>query len=348
MNNLLLILLISFGNIINCAQMSDQKALNILNCKEVMNLQAYEGSIDLAWSPDGTKLASICYDEEMLQIWDIKSGEKIIEKNYDLDIFLETYSHHDGRLLSWSTDSKKLIFYYCKNLIVWDIEYEYKLETHNFEDASLISLSPDFTKIASAQEGTVTIWNAYTMEKLNTFSNDINESNPPIYALSWSADSSSIVAGLGKFFGSMKVWNINTGICKLEIGGNAFYKSALDWSKQRKQIAATNDYKFLKIFDIKEDSEIDIISDHTKTVNCLKWSPNSKFIATGSVDKTVRIFNMQALLNREDFKRRCNSSELIILNSHKEQIESLAWSPNNKKLASVSCDGNIKIWKICK
>ncbi|OCQ99801.1 hypothetical protein BCD64_01570 [Nostoc sp. MBR 210] len=84
------------------------------------------------------------------------------------------------------------------------------------------------------------------------------------------------------------------------------------------------------VYQIKERNRL---IKHEAAVQTIAFSPNGQIIASGSVDKTIRLWNL-------------HGQELKILEGHKDTITSLAFSPDGKTLASASEDGTIKIWNL--
>ena len=73
---------------------------------------------------------------------------------------------------------------------------------------------------------------------------------------------------------------------------------------------------------------------HTGIVDALAFSPDGKLLASGSADKTVKLWNPQ------------DGKEIKSLPGHKESVYSVAFSPNGQLLASGSNDTTIKIWDV--
>ena len=63
-------------------------------------------------------------------------------------------------------------------------------------------------------------------------------------------------------------------------------------------------------------------------------SNNSKYIASGSVDGSVHIFNV-------------SQSKLIhTIEAHTQTVRSVEFSPNSKLLLTASNDGNVKLFDV--
>lgn len=74
-----------------------------------------------------------------------------------------------------------------------------------------------------------------------------------------------------------------------------------------------------------------------RSIRTIAWSPLGNFIATGSADRTLRIWNPE--------KPQVKSS--TELRGHTGPIERVAWNPTKEaELASVSSDGTCKFWDV--
>ena len=77
------------------------------------------------------------------------------------------------------------------------------------------------------------------------------------------------------------------------------------------------------------------VAGHTREIKSLAFKPNSYLLASGSRDKTIRIW---------DVRDRDNLRHVRTLRGHTEDITELAWSPDGRVLASASGDGTVRLW----
>lgn len=68
-------------------------------------------------------------------------------------------------------------------------------------------------------------------------------------------------------------------------------------------------------------------------INTLAYSPNRKWLATGSIDQTILIWNLEDV-----------NQKPIVLDDHSGSVISLSYSPDGKFLASASGDKTIRLW----
>lgn len=86
-------------------------------------------------------------------------------------------------------------------------------------------------------------------------------------------------------------------------------------------------------------SMLNVVIGHIYAIHDLQISPDGKWIATASMDKTVKIWESDGLKLRKvvDASRH---------GGHKNSVNKLIWSSFDDLLVSASDDKNISIWKI--
>jgi WD40 repeat protein len=77
-----------------------------------------------------------------------------------------------------------------------------------------------------------------------------------------------------------------------------------------------------------------IFLGHSGRVNCIDISHNRKFIATGSDDKTIRIFNI------------ATKQTLFTLEGHGWKVTSVEFSADDRYLLSTCNNGEVKVWNV--
>lgn len=80
------------------------------------------------------------------------------------------------------------------------------------------------------------------------------------------------------------------------------------------------------------DAELAVLSGHAGVVVSAGYSPEGNRVITGSVDKTVRVWDARTGL------------QLAVLSGHDGTVFSVAYSPDGRHIVTGSGDGTVRIW----
>ncbi|EAY15817.1 hypothetical protein TVAG_159900 [Trichomonas vaginalis G3] len=122
---------------------------------------------------------------------------------------------------------------------------------------------------------------------------------------------------------------------------------------------------FCKIWALKAISEtkhetktklLAVLRDHTKPINCVRFSPDGKYLATGGDDgmvflwQKVRCFGQPSTFGIPDSALQPNHPvqrwQSKSFTGHTGDITGVSWYPDSTKIASCSIDGIIYVWDI--
>ena len=128
------------------------------------------------------------------------------------------------------------------------------------------------------------------------------------------------------------------------VSGNKYKKIKFDepkWvmkymciSKDGQNTLNWSDKGLLEYYNIEEKIKISDIHNTNNQISSIHYSPNMKFIACGSYDCTVNIWNLNKLNQKICFK------------GHSNWVRVVSFSFDHKYIASASDDKTIKVWNL--
>jgi hypothetical protein len=154
----------------------------------------------------------------------------------------------------------------------------------------------------------------------------------PVTALAYSPDGNLLAAG---GYRVVRLLNPATGEVVRTISGAADQVHALAWSSDGKLIAAGGGTPGLPgeiiLFNVDSGAVVRKLPGHAETVYSVAWKPNSTELASGALDKTVRIWDT------------LSGASVRTIKDHADAVFSVAYSPDGKLLATGSADRSAKL-----
>nr|CCA18173.1 hypothetical protein LOC100194325 [Albugo laibachii Nc14] len=113
---------------------------------------------------------------------------------------------------------------------------------------------------------------------------------------------------------------------------------------------ADKEVKLWRIQPIELPAFIFSLTGHDRSVNCVRFSPNKRFLASASDDATILIWtrakNAENGWKWDSIQSFADVSRTLLACGHKGDITDLAWSPDSRYLCSTSIDNTTVIWDI--
>jgi WD40 repeat protein len=333
-----------------------------------LTIPACTGGVpDVAYSPDGGLLASICADGSV-KLWDANSGALVLT--------FGSGSGEAGSSVAFSPDGKILAAAWTTQVFLWDARSGEKLSMISGQSTGTtvgynlgvgqISFSPDGKHLALANlDGVSQVWEVDNHNQVLSLSNGMQ----PPKAIAYSPDG-KLLATAGDE-GVVTVWDgiQGTEIYKLTLGGvihsvtfslDGVHLAAAsedgnvmiwDTATGQKELrlprqSGSYDIAFLadgklaaagqdgttRVWDADSGQELIILAGPTSTVIGVAGSPDGKRIVTSAYDGSLRIWDASP------------GRELTTIQAHAGIIWNVAFSPDGARLASASVDGSVKIW----
>jgi WD40 repeat protein len=308
------------------------------------------GQIDfvahLAWSPVDDRLASAGADG-VARIW-----------NGAPSTAAQILPYVTVNDLSWSSDGRYLalpagdVWYGTGEpgrLAVWDVvagqAVTHKLDTDFDLKWFEADYSPDDRLIlvkglSSWPDGladieTIYALDAQTGEAVRSFT--VTDGSW-IRSCGWSPDGTQVAGGTAD--GVLYIWDFQTGDLRDTLVGHQAGKmiNALEWSPDGSKIATAGETG--RVWDVATGETLFIL-EHVAPAEVISavWSPDGTRLLTtsgyddvGAEDTTIRIWDVNT------------GEELLIIRGHTSQVSLGTWSPDGRRIVSISSDGTTRVW----
>lgn len=293
------------------------------NGRLIATLKGHNDSVyDIAYSPDGTTLASAGLDHTV-RLWCCTKDTRL----------LSTLTGHNSWVssIAYSPDGKNLASGgYDKTVKLWDVGEGRLLSTfaEHSSNVETIAFSPSGKVLASgSRDKTVKFWNIEDRCLLST-----EDFGCEIDTIIFSPDRTT-VAFASREEGSVTLLNIKDN-CLLAIleDYNSIGGHSLAFSPDGVTLAFVTHANVLNLWDVKNDRFLSSLEGHLDAVLSLAFSPDGFTLASGSYDKTIKLWNVK------------EGTLLSTLKSHNELVWAVTYSPDGATLASASDDHTVKLW----
>jgi WD40 repeat protein len=319
------------------ATASDDKMVKVWDAetgKELLTLSGHNDSVcSVVWSPDGKRLATGSYDTTA-KVWDAESGRELL-----------TLSRHSGcvRGVAWSPDGKRLATgSWDHTAKVWDAGTGKELRTliGHSDHVTSVAWSPDGKRLVTGSgDSTAKVWDAEAGKVLLTLVGHTDH----IEAVAWSPDGERLAtASVDR---AAIVWDAGSGRASLTLRGHSTTIMAVAWSPDGKRLATGSADHTAKVWDPGSDRELLALKDGSPIMMSVAWSPDGRRLATGSADfEDNNPENPRASFGNGTKEWDAVSGELLRAFDHDDDVWSVAWSRDGKRLATGGWGDMAKVW----
>lgn len=283
--------------------------------------QQHKDVTTLDWSPDGNFIASGSYDG-IARIWGRDGQEVAALSGHKGPIFVVGWNRDGDYLLSGSVD---------RNVIIWSmadgsINQQFSFHTHPVLDADW----RDNTCFASCStDQKIYVCELGQSQPLRCFWGHKDEVN----CIRW--DTTGRLLASCSDDGTAKIWS-------LEASGNGCVWDFRDHSKEvyavrwspaasASHILATSSFDTsVRIWDCQIGRCLQRLCGHTEPVYSVAWSPDGEYIASGSIDHKVHVWNVR-------------DGQIVRTYSGSSGMFDMSWNRTGDKLAAGFSNSTVAV-----
>ncbi|MGC1375168.1 MAG: TIR domain-containing protein [Anaerolineales bacterium] len=242
-------------------------------------LRGHRGYITrIAWSPDGTYLASPSADRT-IRIWDVCSEACVRTLQGHTDIVKSVAWSPDGQRLASASDDT--------TIRLWDAASGGRLQTlkGHAESVQSVAWSPDGQRLASASfDGTSCLWETAGGKALQT----LEEHSNHVWDIAWSPDGQRLASASSDR--TIRLWDAVSSKYLQTLEGHTDSVYSVAWSPDSQRIVSTSSDKTIRLWKAISGKALQVLEGHSEGMNYAAFSTDSRWLASKSRDNAARLW----------------------------------------------------------
>ncbi|MBD2460345.1 pentapeptide repeat-containing protein [Oscillatoria sp. FACHB-1407] len=199
-----------------------------------------------------------------------------------------------------------------------------------------IDFSPDGqTLVSASNDQTIRFWDIRT----GTVLRELKGHTGSVVSIAFSPDGQMVASG--SWDQTIRLWDVATGKMLSVLHGHAnwifagiAYSPVKDAKSGSYLLASISDRHTIRIWDTVTGQALKTLIGHNSGLCAVTFSPDGKWLATGSYDQTVRFWDV------------ATGQILHVLKGYAGAVKSVAFAPDGQVLASGHYDSMVRLWNI--
>lgn len=275
-----------------------------------------------AFSSDECYIASTSF-KGVISIWDARKGVLVRKLEGHTDRVHSVAFSNDGRMLASAS--------WDYTIRIWDTtnwQCKHCLKGHQRHVLSVAFSPDDLFLVSGSLDSTIRLWELVEGRCVGVLKGHFDQ----VFSLVFHPEGNLVISSSGDT--TVRIW---------ELWGDEPKTLSRKEVSDFKDTYISNDgtlsaelfnSRTICVRDKRSGSILRKGEGHTDDVWCIVFSPNDKYIASASFDKTIRIWD-------------ANTLECIrILKGHTTAVMNVSFSPDSKYVVSTSPDNTIRVWEI--
>ena len=200
-----------------------------------------------------------------------------------------------------------------------------------------LQFSPDGKTVAVGKYQWIEVWDLETQQLIHTYEPHASA----VRCLTFSRDGKTLFAGggLAAQSGELRIWDVESEelLNTLEIHADTIESIAISPDETKLLTASMDEYSAILsiVQEAEEGNETTTwLSQHVGRVLCALYHPDSTYFATGSEDKTIKVWHPD------------NHTVLVNFDGNDDAVYSLAYAAGDGLIVSGSADNTIRSWRV--
>lgn len=322
----------------------------------------------LAFSGDGRRLAAGDSFNAKLFLWDVETGQQLIQTQYHTSA-IQTLAFSpdssslavgslDGTVSLWDAATGDNILHDNQNgpilrivfsreghlwtatssdsrVQVWSVADKARRVT--LQDGRAPVYDADFSPngkqiVTAADDGKVRLWDVET----GTLIYAIEAHDSTAHEVAFSPDGTLIASGQVRGWsedsaaGNVRLWKAETGELSADLDAPLWSVNTLSFSPDGSQLLAVSEDGILQLWDVASQNRVEL-EGYWGWVNAVMFDRHRLIV--GGADGTIRIYDLHQL-----------DAAPQVLRGHRDWVWGLALSPDQSRLVSAGKDNRILVW----